>query len=326
MIRSENARYAVESNSRSKEIALSNSVLSSTVITRFYTFLDISSVSIRSYRSGIKQFILYLNSEKVSQPKREDVILFKKMLLSNGAKPATVALYLSAIRRFFDWTESEGLYPNITRGVKSPKQDKGHKRDALSGSQLKDCIKAMNCESLEGRRNYAMFLLMATAGLRTIEIVRADIGDIQQVQGTTVLFVCGKGRSDKKEFVKLSEPVAAALSEYLKARGQVEATAPLFASCSRRNLGQRLTTRTVSSVAKKAMLKAGYDSARLTAHSLRHSAATLAIQAGMPLQEVSEFMRHSNISVTMIYVHSVNRLKSECESAITAAIFGKTAA
>ena len=167
-----------------------------------------------------------------------------------------------------------------------------------------------------------MISLIATCGLRTIEVIRANVEDIRTLGDATVLFVQGKGRGDKKEFVKLSEPVVKALQEYLTERGHVKPNEPLFVSESRRNAGKRLTTRTVSGICKQAMKKAGYDSPRLTAHSLRHSAATLALMAGVELTEVSAFMRHSSIGVTMVYAHNVNRLKSLCESAVTSAIFG----
>ena len=122
--------------------------------------------------------------------------------------------------------------------------------------------------------------------------------------------------------MKITGHVLTAITEYLKARGPVKGNAPLFASCSRRNNGGRLTTRTVSQVCKNAMKAAGYDSHRLTAHSLRHSAVTLALLAGMSLQDVSQFARHSSVNVTMIYAHDITRMKSQCESAISAAIFG----
>ena len=319
MQRSENVNSLVVRNS--EEITLSSSVLSSTVITRFTEFLDVSEITVKAYRSGIKQFITFLTLQNITQPNRETVIAFKKVLITNGAKPSTVALYLSALRRFFAWCEAEGICENITAGVKSPKQDKCHKRDALNGGQLKACIQGINRDTLQGKRDYAVFLLMSTCGLRTIEVSRANVGDIQIVQETACLFVHGKGRADKGEFVKLSEPVLQALREYLSDRGQVQEDAPLFASCSRRNKGGRLTTRTISGIAKQAMIQAGYNSRRLTAHSLRHSAATLAIDAGLPLQEVCDFMRHSDISITMIYVHTRARLKSQCEEAVTSAIF-----
>ena len=307
MQHSENVNSLVLKNN--EEIAPSSSVLSSTVITRFTEFLDVSEITVKAYRSGIKQFITFLTLQNITQLNRETVIMFKKALIAEGRKPATVALYLAAVRRFSAWCETEGLCSDFAKGVKSPKQDKSHKRDALMGTQIRGCLEGINRTSLQGKRDYAAFLLMATCGLRTIEVSRANVGDLQEVQG----------------FVKLSAPVLQAIREYLSERGQVRKDEPLFTSCSRRNKGGRLTTRTISAIAKQAMKGAGFDSRRLTAHSLRHSAATLAIQAGMSLQEVSEFMRHSSINVTMIYLHDVERLKSQCENAITAAIFGTAA-
>ena len=172
-------------------------ILSSNVLNRFCAYLDVAPVSVRSYISGIKQFIAYLKIHNVVMPNRETVIMFKKELTASGRKPSTVALYMAALRRFFSWCASEGLYPDIAAGVKSPKQDKGHKKDALSGFQIRACLKGLAGRNEESLRNRAMFLLMACTGLRTIEITRADVADIQQVQGVPVLFVHGKGRSTK---------------------------------------------------------------------------------------------------------------------------------
>ena len=293
----------------------------SDIVKKFFSYLDVTPITAKAYSIGIRQFMKYITERGIKSPVREDVIEYKKELQASGKKPSTVALYLSALRRFFSWCEAEGFYENITAGVKSPKQERGHKRDYFSGQQIGEILKGMPRLTVEDKRNYAMFLLMSVCGLRTIELVRADICDIRTVAGTTLLNIQGKGRADKKEFVKLSEPVIAAVHEYLSARGQFKNTEPLFVSCSKRNRNQRITTRTVSNVAKAAMKEAGYDSTRLTAHSLRHSAATLALQAGMPLAEVSQFLRHSSIAVTMVYAHHVERMKSQCENAITNAIF-----
>ena len=299
-----------------------NSLALSTVQDKFFEYLDVSTATLKAYRAGVRHFITFTQLNSVKAPNRETVLKFKQSLIINGSKPATVALYLSAVRRLFDWLEAEGLYANVAKGVKSPKMIAGHKRDALSASQLKACLKSMSRNDVIGLRDKAMFLLMSTAGLRTVEISRANISDIHEVQGVWTLNVWGKGRTEADSFVKLSPEVKRAIDEYLAIRGHVKTNEPLFTSCSHRNAGKRLSTQTISTAAKKAMIRAGYDSHRLTAHSLRHSAATLAIQAGMSLQDVQAFMRHSSINITTIYLHDVSRLKSQCETAITAAILG----
>ena len=68
MKHSENARSLVAVNS--KELSRSSSVLSSNVLNRFYSYLDVAPVSIRSYSSGIRQFMKYITAERISQLKR----------------------------------------------------------------------------------------------------------------------------------------------------------------------------------------------------------------------------------------------------------------
>ena len=311
----------MQNNGNIKTAQANQIVVNQKIVARFIEFLDVSALTVRSYKAGITQFMNYLCTNGKTQPKRDDIIDFKKALAEAGRKPATISLYLSALRRFFDWTETEKLYPNITRGVKSPRMDKGHRRDFLTGTAIKDVLTGIDRSTLEGRRNYAMILLITAGGLRTIEATRANIEDLRTLGGCTVLYIQGKGRTSKADYVKLPAPVLEAINDYLKARGQAGENEPLFASCSRRNKGQRLTTRTVSGVCKKAMCMAGYRSSRLTAHSLRHSAVTLALMAGKTLAEVQYFARHSSINTTMIYSHNVDRLKSDCEAAILNQVF-----
>lgn len=297
------------------------SFLSRELIDRFTAFLDVTPLTVRAYSSGLKIFAKFLADENIKNPTRDDILTFKKRLENIGRKPSTIALYLSALRRFFSWSESEGIYRNIATGVKAPKLSQGYKKDYFSANQIKSVLSGINRTDIEGMRNYAIMALMTTGGLRTVEVTRASVEDLRVVGGTSVLYIQGKGRTEKTEFIKLSPQVEAAIRDYLKARGEVETQAPLFSSVSKRNRGARLTTRTISSIAKNAMIKAGFNSKRLTAHSLRHTAVTLALLAGQDLAEVQHFARHHSISTTQIYAHNVDRMKSQCEMAISNAIF-----
>ena len=162
---------------------------------------------------------------------------------------------------------------------------------------------------------------MITGGLRTIEVSRADIGDLRTAGENTVLYVQGKGREEKTEYIKISEPVEKAIRAYLTARGETAETAPLFASTSNNNKGGRVTTRAISGLVKEHLKEAGYDSSRLTAHSLRHTAVTLSLLAGKEITEVQQFARHANIATTMIYNHALDRAKNTCSEAVANAIF-----
>ena len=287
----------------------------------FYTFLDVSEKTLITYKGALRQFFNYLKSKGVNTPCHDDIIAFKKSLLDTGHKASTVGLYLASIRKFFTWCEQRGIMQNISQGIKSPKIDSGHKRDFVGANQLKNILADMPRNSLESKRDYAIIALIASCGLRTIEVSRANIEDIRILGDSTVLFVQGKGKSDKADFVKLTPQVLNAIKDYLNERGQVNDTAPLFASISRRNYGGRLTTHSISRICKTAFRLAGINSSRITAHSLRHSAVTFSLMSGISIQEVQAFARHSNIATTQIYAHNVNKLNSLCESKICSMIF-----
>lgn len=291
------------------------------LLSDFYAFLDVSPKTLSTYQRAMRQVFKYFTENGISQPAHQDIVDFKKALEAKGRKPATIGLYLAACRRFFDWTEQAGIFPNVARGVKAPRQERGHKRDFLGATQLKGIMQGMSRDTLQAKRDYAVFALMATAGLRTIEISRANIEDIRNLGGEMILYVQGKGRKDRTEFVKLPAPLLEAINDYLTLRGNAPDDAPLFAGIGNRNKGGRMTTYTISQIAKRAMRAAGYNSRRLSAHSLRHSAVTLSLLAGNSLEQAQAFARHSDISTTTIYSHVVERLRSNCEASVAAMIF-----
>lgn len=305
---------------RGQELAVTT-VITYDTFERFISYLDASPKTIETYTKALRQFFNYIGLHGIRKPQREDVLAFRDDLKASGLKATTVQNYITATRLFFKWTAQEGLYPNIAEHVKGAKLDKNHKKDYLTSRQAKEVLAGVQTDSEEGLRNYAILSLMVTGGLRTIEVSRADVEDLRTVGESTVLYIQGKGREEKTEYIKISAPVEKAIRSYLKARENVEEGQPLFTSTSNNSKGKRITTRTVSGVVKTALRNAGYDSARLTAHSLRHTAITLALLAGREITEVQQFARHANLNTTMIYNHALDQAKNGCSDAISSAIF-----
>lgn len=287
----------------------------------FTKYIDAKPKTVETYTKALRQLGGYFTEHHIDKPTREDVIAFREALKATGHKPTTVQTYITATRLFFSWLEQEGFYPNVAAHIKGAKLDREHKKGYLTSRQVKAVLADIDRTTLQGKRDYAMLVLMVTGGLRTVEVARADIGDMQTLGDNTVLYIQGKGRDEKTEYVKLDAHVEAAIRDYLKARGEAKPDAPLFASTSNNNRGKRMTTRAISGIAKAHMVEAGYNSDKLTAHSLRHTAVTLSLLAGQPLEEVQQFARHANISTTMIYNHALDKAKNECSAAIANAIF-----
>ena len=286
---------------------------------RFIDFLDATPRTVDTYDRALRGFIRYLSEEHISAPTRDTVKAYKDFLLQEH-RANTVRLYMTAVRLFFSWLEQENLYSNIAEHIKGVKVPSGHKRDYLTAEQIKGILKRIDRDTPQGRRDYAMFLLMVCNGLRDIETSRADISDLQTLGGKCVLAVQGKGHSDKDTFCNISPEVEEAIRESLRDRQNASESAPLFCSMSNNSNGKRLSTRSISGIIKSILRESGYNSERLSAHSLRHSSVTIALQNGATIQAVSQFARHANISTTMVYSHELDRAENTCNSTITRAV------
>lgn len=283
-------------------------------------YLDSKPKTIETYTRAIRQFYKYLEDNGITQPTRSDVINYRDYINATH-KATTTASYLMAVKLFFQWLEQEGLYKDIAQHIKAPKIENIYKKDYLNAEQVKGLLSSVDTTDIKGLRDYAILALMITTGLRDVEIMRANREDIGTVGGVDVLYIQGKGKDGKNNFVKLAKPVEEAIKAYLKAREAKEASAPLFTSTAHRNNNARLTTRSISRIVKGRLVNAGLDSDRLTAHSLRHTAGTLNLRAGATLEETQQLLRHSNINTTMIYAHLLKREDNKSEERIASVIF-----
>ena len=288
---------------------------------RFVSYLDAKPKTVETYTRAIRQLFSYLSINGITQPKREDILAFREELKESGHKPTTIQNYIMAARLFFQWLERERIYPNVADKIKGAKIDTAHKKDYLTSKQIKAILGNIDRSTLQGLRDYAIMAVMTAGGLRCIEVNRANVEDIGTAGDSTVLYLQGKGRDEKTEYIKLSQPVEMAIRAYLKARGKVQGKDPLFASMSNNSKGKHMSTRAISGIVKGRLIAAGYNSEKLTAHSLRHTAVTLSLLAGRDIAEVQQFARHANIATTMIYNHALDKAKNGCSEAIAKAIF-----
>lgn len=283
-------------------------------------YIDAAPKTVETYTKSIKQFFNYLAAADIRHPDRQDILAYRDYLKAKY-KPTTVQSYLAAVKLFFQWTNQEGLYPNIAERVKGAKLDTEHKKDYLTSKQAARLLTTVDRSDLKGLRDYAILSLMVTTGLRTISIIRANIEDIRTIGNDTALFYQGKGHEEKATLVKLAEPVENAIRDYLRARGEKNSKAPLFSSIAHKNAGERMTTRSISRIAKTHLIDAGLESDRLTAHSLRHTAATLALLNNAKPEEVQQMLDHQSLNTTLIYSHALDRMKNDSEKKVAKAIF-----
>ena len=304
---------------RPEERAITQTLDYSVVIDRFLASHDIKPKSKETYRRALRQFFSYLQANGVQQPSRETLIAYKTYLIDKKLSAYTVSAYIIALRKLFQWTESEHLYANIASSLKGQKKPKGFKKDALSVKQARKLLTDMETDTITGARDYALVNLLVRTGLRTIEAVRANVEDIRQQGEQAVLFIQGKGRDSKDDIVILTDETLEPIRAYIAMRGQgVKDSSPLFISHSDRNYGERLTTRSISRIVKDKLTASGLKDRRLTAHSLRHTAVTFSLIGGATIQEAQTLARHSDINTTLIYAHNLDRISKAPELKIDA--------
>ena len=319
----ENSQNNFQRNTSNKQLTFQQNKLED-LFNQFVIFIDATPNTIRTYRGSLKQWFIYLRQNQIIQPTAETVRQYRDYLQENGKKPTTVKNYIIAVKRFFTWTEEAGLYPNIARHIKSGRLSNNFKKDYLTGYQAKQILNHIDRSTVKGKRDYAMLVMMLTMGLRTIEVVRANVEDIRTKGNTTVLYVQGKGHADKDGLIRMPAHVESAIRDYLSVRRANDLSETSFTSTSNHNANGRMTTRSIRRIVKTAFISAGYDSPRLTAHSTRHTAATLSLLNGATLQQTQELLRHRNIGTTEIYAHNIDVTTNPAANDVEEAIFGKT--
>ena len=294
------------------------------LIAEFIKAQDVRESSRETYRKGLKKFLAWLKDRGITSPARQTILDYKDELRESGLSSLSVSSYTGAVRKFFSWLEATRGLPNIAKGIKGARRTRGFRKDPLTLPQVLELLNSIDRRELRGLRDYALINLLTTTGLRTIEAIRADIGDVRQEGGEALLWIQGKGRDEKDEPAILPAETLKPLYEYLTARGPAGKDAPLFSSLSNRNGGGRLTTRTLRRVIKERLRAIGIDSERLTAHSVRHTCITLALQAGATIQEAQALARHANINTTLIYAHNIDRIKQAPERKVAVLLSGNS--
>jgi site-specific recombinase XerD len=279
----------------------------------FMELQDVSETSRKAYSRALWRFFKWTQGEglEVQTIRKPDILRYKESM--HDLSQYSIGLYMTVVRKFFQAVEDETPdYRSPCRGVKGGKvNSRVYCKDALNKRQIRDLLK-----SIDNKRDMAMIMLMVHAGLRTIEVARANIEDLRNKGSKEVLYVQGKGSDSKDDFVVLPENVLKALRAYLRTRRGKKPEDPLFVNQLKNGHVKRLHTGSISRIVKEYLRGVGIDDPRITAHSLRHSTATVAYYAGVPIEGIQGLMRHSQITTTMKYVHTLKKTESNYEQLI----------
>ena len=311
-------------------LAASNSPQTSAITTNnllvvFAEFLDIdvsagdaSADTLKTYTRQLYQFLQWCDRRQLNPVfvAKDDIKRYRHwMIKQKQYKPATISLKLAVVRRFYQAAVEKGLIAiNPAAGVKPPREkfDPAEKITFLEQEEVETLLAAIPDDgSLKSARDRAMLGIMALEGTRTVELHRADIANVVRQGKNLGVRVEGK-RSIR--VVPLTPELASLLVEYLHLReksGEIlKPTKPLFASTGNNSRGNRISRRGIRTIVDRYLKQTDlkHNPGRtISAHSLRHTAGTLALRSGADLRQVQDLLGHSDPRTTSIYTHVGDR-------------------
>ncbi|MEM8672418.1 MAG: tyrosine-type recombinase/integrase [Cyanobacteria bacterium P01_G01_bin.67] len=302
-----------------------STVTTNNLLVVFAEFLDIdvsagdaSADTLKTYTRQLHQFLQWCDQRQLNPVTliKDDVKKYRHwMIKQQQYKPATIALKLAVVRRFYQAAVEKGLIAiNPAAGVKPPreKSDPAEKITYLEATEVETLLgKIPRDDTLKSSRDRAMLAIMALEGTRTVELHRANIASLVRQGNNLGIRVEGK-RSIR--VVPLTPDIASLLVDYLQHRetsGEVLKPArPLFIATSANSRGKRISRRGIRSVVDTYLTQADLKQTpgrTISAHSLRHTAGTLALRSGADLRQVQDLLGHSDPRTTSIYTHVGDR-------------------
>ena len=297
------------------------------VIDEFIASRHASDNTNRTYKNALNQLIKFFAANNITVPSEANIDSFVNMLKAHKS-PSTIRLYTTVTKAFFSFTARRGYFANVAADVVLKlRKTTTHSKRALSTEQAQKLLASVKGDDMLSRRDRAVIALCLTAGLRCCEVSRANVGNLRaDGVGGYFLAVTGKGRIQADAVVRVAPTVAKLLDEYLSLRGEVEEDAPLFLSESNSNRGERLSVQSVQKMIRRRMKTIGvYAKGVISPHSTRHFCATQAIRAGVDIREVSAMLRHSNLTVTTVYLHDLSVETRTAEMRVADSLFGGAA-
>lgn len=202
--------------------------------------------------------------------------------------------------------------PRAVRPEGSTKRPK-----TLDREERRDLLDAPSNTTTTGIRARAILALMAINGLRISEVCKLKVRDLRLGSNHPYLRVIeGKGKKDRRAW--LSPKTAELLDYWLEMRPKgtqnlwpaLRPSPSAFGGKKDTKKGQPIGARTVYGMVRRYAEKAGI-SWQIHPHTLRHTTATLALDAGMTVREVQEMMGHADGATTLGYTHVTGRQMSD---------------
>lgn len=256
-----------------------------------------------TYTKALNAFFAYVDEQQqaglTASLSGLTVTDFVLHLKTEDYSPFTINLYLSAVKQLAAWCIRRRDELTLNEHQLNELRDIDYVRGlAIERTFYKDSLEAHERKSLldgvESSKELAILSLLGLEGLRTVEVTRLRVGDLDF--GRHQLQVLGKGKNTRKA-IKFFAACQQIIERYLADTNRW----PL--SPDRRNelLFDDLKTYQIRYIVDKQLRKHGLKRTGMSAHSLRHTVGQLLLEAGVDLAHVQQHLRHETMETTQFY-------------------------
>jgi integrase/recombinase XerC len=245
-----------------------------------------SAHTLRAYEGDLRGL---LESLGATPPEDARPAHLRAWLATTTPHAASLQRRIAAARTFYAWLVREGrVTDNPAERLRSPRVKKPLPR-VVQVDEAVPLVEAPLGDGVRALRNRALLEVAYGGGLRVSELAALDVGDLD-LEGGLVRVRGGKGGKDR--IAPIGPPAVAALRAWLAGRSG----GPVFTNQD----GQRLTTRAMYDVVRRAGLQQGLE---VHPHMLRHSFATHLLAGGADVRAIQEMLGHASLATTQRYTH-----------------------
>ena len=267
----------------------------------------------RAYARAFRDLQEWANIKELHEMESFDplrMLEYKNQLKTSGKKPSTINQTMSALRKVCSvLTEFGYLRQNPFKSsvIRAEKVDSAASKGALQISQLNAMIEANEGMEYDGRiapllrfRNGLVLKFLYLTAARRGEAADLLWEDIVQ-DGSFHVAVLRHTKSRKEQRIKLRTELHAEFEEWRTMLQSSNIISPhVFPSLGFRTLGKKMCGKGINDIVARLGKAIGLN---ISAHYLRHTAITLALELGEPLQKVQSYARHASANTTIRYFH-----------------------
>ena len=261
---------------------------------RFLRRCDASSTRL-AYKRELWRFLDWLPGNV------GDELLFdyRDHLRARDLGPTTIRWRTTVVRAFLQFAERRNYIDQpLISDFKPPRGKAGFAPRILTQAELDRLITAPDRRTRRGKRDALVLVFLGVGGLRAGEVCRLSAGDVTIQDDRVILRVLGKRKKERLVPVfDYLDLVRRYLDSWPEARGD----APMFLGGHQGRESKRLTLSGVDYLVRRQAEAADIEG--ISAHSLRHTAASLGVDAGEPLHRLRDRLGHSSVMVTSRYLH-----------------------